>query len=230
MQVQARLIPTRVPKNPEAVVLVLHGGASPRQAGGSNGSKTVSPTQPSVLRMIPIAKRLARGGRGRLAVFRLLNSVRGWDTHHTPVDDASWALEQLRERFGERPIALVGHSLGGRAALLSAAQANVETVVALAPWVYPSDSVPGLTGRRILVVHGSADHIASPERSAAVARSLEKRNEVSYVTVTGGKHAMLRRHKLFDGLAADFVTGALLSQQQTGVAGRVLAGESWLEV
>ena len=219
MQVKARLIDTRVPKSPDAVVLVLHGGASRRQAGGSSETMTVSPTQLSVLRMVPIANRIARDGRGRLAVFRLLNSVRGWDTSHTPVDDARWALEQLRGRFGELPIALVGHSLGGRAALLAASQPDVRTVGALAPWVYPTDVVPGLTGRRILIVHGSADRIASPERSAAVARTLEKSTAVSYVTVRGGKHAMLRRRGLFDGLAADFVTGTLLSQVHSGVAG-----------
>jgi pimeloyl-ACP methyl ester carboxylesterase len=230
MQVQARLIPTRVPKAPEAVVLVLHGGASRRQAGGSSDNMAVSPTQLSVLRMIPIAKRIAREGRGRLAVFRLLNSVRGWDTQHTPVDDARWALEQVRERFGERPVALVGHSLGGRAALLAAAEPDVKTVVALAPWVYSTDTVPRLTGRRILIVHGSADRIASPERSAAVARTLEKTTDVTYVTVTDGKHAMLRRRDLFDGLAADFVTGTLLHRKHSGVAGRVLAGESCFEV
>jgi pimeloyl-ACP methyl ester carboxylesterase len=223
MQVRARLIDTRVPKAPDAVVLVLHGGAS-RQQG-----MMVSPTQLSVVRMIPIAKRIARDGGGRLAVFRLLNSVRGWDTQHTPVDDVSWALEQLQERLGDRPIALVGHSLGGRAALLSAAQPKVKTVVALAPWVYPTDGVPGIHGRRILIVHGSADRIAKPDKSAAVARNLAKTTDVSYVTVRGGKHAMLRRRNLFDGLASDFVTGTLLGKPQRGVAGRVLSGESWIE-
>jgi pimeloyl-ACP methyl ester carboxylesterase len=223
MQVQARLIPTRVPKSPEAVVLVLHGGAARQQ------NMMVSPTQLSVLRMIPIAKRIARDGRGRLAVFRLLNSVRGWDTKHTPVDDAKWALDQLREQLGERPVALVGHSLGGRAALLSAGQPDVKSVVALAPWVYATDGVPDVSGRRILIVHGAADRIASPERSAAVARNLAKTAQLEYVTVRDGKHAMLRRRNLFDGLASDFVTGTLLGDAHRGVAGRVLAGESWFE-
>ncbi len=38
--------------------------------------------------------------RERLAVFRLLNSRRGWDTRHTPVHDARWALDQVAERLG----------------------------------------------------------------------------------------------------------------------------------
>ena len=91
----ARLLATRVPKNPEAVVLVLHGGATRQD------SPMVSPAQLSVLRMVPIARRLARAGRGRLAVFRVLNSSRGWDTAHTPVDDVRWALGQVADRLGD---------------------------------------------------------------------------------------------------------------------------------
>ena len=53
---------------------MLHGGGSRR------GNMMVSPTQLSVLRMIPIATRIVHAGHGRLAVFRLLNSVRGWDS------------------------------------------------------------------------------------------------------------------------------------------------------
>ncbi|MCW2818588.1 MAG: alpha/beta hydrolase, partial [Marmoricola sp.] len=91
-----RLISTRLPRDPAAVALVLHGGGA-REAGTA-----VSPTQLSVLRMLPVAGRLARAGRGRLAVFRLLNSTRGWDSSHTPVDDARWALDQIAERLGSR--------------------------------------------------------------------------------------------------------------------------------
>ena len=88
----ARLVDVRTPARPEGAVVVLHGGASRR------GRMMVSPTQLSVVRMIPVAGRLARAGRGRLAVHRLLNSYRGWDTSHTPVQDAAWAVERLAER------------------------------------------------------------------------------------------------------------------------------------
>src|SRR4051812_22382958 len=104
MHVQHRLIATREPKQADAAVVVLHGGASRGE------QMMVSPTQLSVLRMVPIAKRVARAGRGRLATYRLLNSYRGWDTHHTPVSDARWALEQVQERYGDVPVCLVGHS------------------------------------------------------------------------------------------------------------------------
>ena len=225
MELKPRLIEVAVPDRPAGTVLVLHGGASRR------ANVMVSPTQLSVLRMIPIAARIARVDRERLAVFRLLNSVRGWDTRHTPVRDAWWALDQAAERLGERlPTCLVGHSLGGRAALLAANRPEVRSAVALAPWVDPNDDPHGLSGRQLLIIHGSDDRIASPERSAALARRLSRHTRVGYITVDGGSHAMLGHHELFDGLAAEFASATLLGTPSTGPIARVLAGESWIRV
>jgi pimeloyl-ACP methyl ester carboxylesterase len=218
VELAPRLIEVAVPRDPEGAVLVLHGGASRR------ASPMVSPTQLSVLRMIPIARRVARAGRRRLAVFRLLNTTRGWDTAHTPVQDARWALARVRERLGALPTCLVGHSLGGRAALLAAGEAH--SVVALAPWVYPTDVPAGLDGQEILIVHGARDRIASPARSAALARALG----AAYICVEGGTHAMLGRHRLFDGLAASFAAATLLGLPATGPLARVAAGERRLTV
>jgi alpha-beta hydrolase superfamily lysophospholipase len=221
--VEARLIPTRVPKDPEGVVLVLHGGGSRRRW------MMVSPAQLSVLRMVPIARRAARAGHGRLAVYRLLNSVRGWDTHHTPLRDANWALDEIAERHGRRlPTCLVGHSLGGRAAILSAGAPEVRGVAALAPWVLPGDFPAEPAGRRILIVHGSRDRIADPSRAATVAKALGRRTDVTYVLVEGGRHAMLRRRDLFDGLAADFAALVLLGETGKGPITRVAEGERFI--
>ncbi len=187
----------------------------------------VSPTQLSVLRMIPVARRIARLGEGRLAVFRLLNSRRGWDAHATPLQDVRWALDQLATRLGgPLPSSLVGHSLGGRAALLAAGRPEVRSAVALAPWVYPTDVPDGLSAQRILIVHGTLDRIASPRRSAELAERLSARTSVGYVSVAGGKHAMLRHHALFDRLAAEFVAVTLLGAPATGALARLDAGEA----
>jgi pimeloyl-ACP methyl ester carboxylesterase len=222
MDVRSRLIETAAPAAAEGVVLVLHGG------GSRSADVRVSPTQLSVLRMVPIAQRVARAGRGRLAVFRLLNSVRGWDTSHTPVDDARWAMAQVRDRFGDLPVCLVGHSLGGRAAMLSAGEPAVRSVVALAPWVYPEDGRVRAPGRRILIVHGTDDRIANPARAEAAAALLRRTAQVSVVRVNGGKHAMLRHHDTFDGLAAQFAAATLLGAPAgdggTGPLAQVLAG------
>ena len=208
-------------------MLVLHGGAN------RPGNPMVSPTQLSVLRMIPVARRIARAGDDRLAVFRLLNSVRGWDSQRTPVADVEWALGLLAERFGaDLPIGLVGHSLGGRAALLAGHATPVRSVVALNPWVYPSETAD-LAGRRVLIVHGADDRIASPDHARAVARTIGRSTHVGYVAVPGARHAMLRHGRFFERAASDFVNATLLGDSVTetaaGPVARVLRGESWVE-
>jgi alpha-beta hydrolase superfamily lysophospholipase len=223
-ETRARLLDVRVPRDPVGQVVVMHGGAS------RGHGVPVSPTQLSVVRMVPIARRVARAGRGRLAVVRLLNSVRGWDGDHTPVDDARWALDQLAERFGTAlPTCLVGHSLGGRAALLAATRPEVRSAVALAPWVYETDGRHDLAGRRVLVVHGTDDRIADPARSRAVARDLARTAQVGYVSVAGGSHSMLRHHGRFDRYAAQFAAATLLDETAAGPVGEVLAGQAWVD-
>lgn len=214
----ARLITTRAPRSPDGLVLVLHGGGSRRD------STMVSPAQLSVLRMVPIARRIARAGRGRLAVVRLLNSERGWDTRHTPVEDVRWALDELREQYGELPSCLVGHSLGGRAALLSGDQPGVRSVVALNPWVQSTDRVD-LARRPALIVHGTDDRIADPRRSAAMAERLARTAPVGYLRVTGGQHAMLRHRGVFERAATDFALATLLGARTTGPVDQLLQGE-----
>ena len=225
MRVLSRLVEVSSPRNAEAVVLVLHGGAS------RGDMMHVSPTQLSVLRMIPTARRIAHEGRGRLAVLRLLNSFRGWDARHTPLDDVRWAVDEVVGRYGDRPVGLVGHSLGGRAALLSAGLPEVGSVVALNPWLYPSEGVVP-TRSPVLVVHGLRDRIAAAARSAAYVQTLNRRGPASYVAVAEGKHAMLRRGGVFDRYAAEFAAATLLSDPPdvSGPVGRVLAGERYVKV
>lgn len=193
MELEPRLIEVSVPRDAEAAVLVLHGGASRRR------DMRVSPAQLSVLRMIPIARAIARAGKGRLAVYRLLNARRGWDATHTPVHDARWALEQIPGRR----VGVVGHSLGGRAALMLAP--DVDSVVALNPWVYPDDGRPA-PSTRTLIVHGTADRVASPQRALAVAR----RTGAEFLAVEGGKHAMLSRSSEFVRPTVEWVLDTLL--------------------
>jgi predicted esterase len=221
----ARLIDVAVPAEPAGIVVVLHGGASRRRG------MPVSPTQLSVLRMIPVASRVVRRSGGRLAVLRLLNSSRGWDSEHTPVRDVEWALAEIARRFGPaEPVCLIGHSLGGRAALLAAGQPSVAGVVALAPWVYPTDVAADVAGTPIVIIHGDDDRIASPARSRKVARALSRETDVAYVSVKRGTHAMLGRLDTFDGLAARCAAWMLLGQVEGTVVQRIAAGETWLEV
>lgn len=219
----ARLVPVRTPRDPEGVVIVLHGGAS------RGDRMMVSPAQLSVLRMVPVARRIARAGRSRLAVHRLLNTHRGWDAQTTPVMDLAWALEQVTARHGDLPVSLVGHSLGGRAALLGGNDPQVRSVVALNPWVAPTDRAD-LRGARVLVVHGTDDRIALPSRSADLARRLAATAQVGYVAVPGARHAMLRHGRTFETYAAEFVTATLLGVPPRSEAlAAVLDGAAYVE-
>jgi alpha-beta hydrolase superfamily lysophospholipase len=236
MTTTPRLIATAAPKRPDGIVLVLHGGRE-------EGRTPVRATQLAVLRMVPIARRVAAAGRGRLAVVRVLDLVRGWNgSDAAPVADTRWAVEHCLERFGDLPVGLIGHSMGGRAAMRAAGAPNVRSVVGLAPWLPPGEPTEQLRGKRVLIVHGSADRMTSPEASAAFARSLAGvAAQVSYVSVPGEGHAMLRRPDAFDGVAAAFTAATLLGtdaahagrRTKTGPVANVirqaLAGERWLE-
>jgi predicted esterase len=107
----------------------------------------------------------------------------------------------------------------------------VRSVVALNPWVYPADGDVNLSGRQVLIVHGTEDRIARPEASASAAVRLGRQADVSYVRVEGGKHAMLRRHRDFDRLASDFITATLLDgSRRSRVIDRVLASPGPLAI
>jgi alpha-beta hydrolase superfamily lysophospholipase len=135
------------------------------------------------------------------------------------VADVRWALGQINARFGgEFPVSLVGHSLGGRAALASIGEDQVEGVVALAPWLTQSEPLPRALGARVLIIHGDGDRIASPQRSAEFAQRLSRIAPVSYVIVKGGKHAMLRHHNSFSRPAAEFAVATLTQEDRASAS------------
>ena len=213
---------------PRAVVLVLHGGKARSQA----------PTRPwngAVLRMIPFARAVAR--HDGLVVAQLRYRVRGWNgSAESPVPDARDALAELRRRYPDRPIALIGHSMGGRTALYVADDPSVRAVVALAPWIEAYDPIEPVAGRRLLIAHGNHDRITDPAVSADFARRARTLAEVSYVQVRGSAHTMLRRARLWQELAAAFAVAAVIDEPTLGkghvtnVVGRALAGEASLVV
>jgi alpha-beta hydrolase superfamily lysophospholipase len=217
-----------------AAVLVLHGGRA-------KGTGSVPPWALAVLRMRPFTTALRHAGAGAgLAVVELRHVVRGWNgAAQSPVSDARWALEQMRERFGDVPIGLVGHSMGGRTALAVADEPGVRSIVALAPWIEAGDSPGPVTGRVVLIVHGTLDRMTDPRASAAFAeRARLLAEQVTYLTISGERHAMLRRAQLWHELATGFTIGALLnwplketsSAEATKVVQQALAGEHSITV
>jgi alpha-beta hydrolase superfamily lysophospholipase len=194
------------------IALILHGGRE-------SSTEPVRAHQLAVLRMVPFARRLASGGRAHgLVVARLRFGQRGWNGElRAPVSDARGALADLTRRFPDVPLALVGHSMGGRTALHVADDPSVRVVAALAPWITPTDPVDTMTGRRLLVVHGEADRVTDPrasrryaEQAAAVAES------ASWVGIRGEKHAMLHNPRLWHDLVTGYVLGTLLDASAVG--------------
>ncbi len=194
-------------RHTEAVVLVLHGGRE-------SSTAQVRSHQLAVLRMVPFASWIAHRGQGRVAVARLRYASRGWNGAAgvpAPVRDAEWALRQLTERFPGRPIGLVGHSMGGRTAMRIGGHPLVRGIAGLAPWLPVGEPVSQLAGRRVLLMHGTADRMTSAAGTAAFAGRIEEAGAtVSLVAVEGDGHAMLRRPQLWHELSAQFVLSTVL--------------------
>jgi predicted esterase len=195
---------TTRPSSPAAVVLVLHGGTD----------KSHLPTQwvnLAVLRMVPIAWAVARAGHGSFAVVRLKFAVRGWNgAEASPVADARWALDQISLAYPDVPIALVGHSMGGRVALAVAADPRIVDVVGLAPWVVGSEGVGAHDGQKTLLVHGLSDRMTSAAASRRVVEKLQARGLVaSFVGLESADHAMLRRAGTWDSLVGGYLAASL---------------------
>jgi alpha-beta hydrolase superfamily lysophospholipase len=107
------------PDVPRAIVLVLHGGRSRSQEPGDR-------KRLAYWRMLPIARMIAARGP---AVFVLRYHYRGWNAPAKDAQrDAEWALAELGRRHPGTPVVLVGHSMGGRAALGAAGARNVLAV------------------------------------------------------------------------------------------------------
>jgi pimeloyl-ACP methyl ester carboxylesterase len=68
--------------------------------------------------------------------------------------------------------------------------------------------------RRVLIVHGSRDRIASPGRAETVARNLSRSADVEFVRIPEGKHGMLRHGREFDRRAADFTAESVLTRAE----------------
>jgi len=185
-------------------VLVAHGGTEVSR-------EPVSPLDPAVLRMIPLALAIRHGLRGSgIAVSRPRYRVRGWNGElASPVQDLGDAVDEMGARFGPIPIVLIGHSMGARAAFRVAGHPAVTAVAGLAPWLPPTEPVEQLAARRVLLAHGTADHITSPAETWAYAERARSVTEVATIEVRDGEHTMLRRGALWHRLAVEFSRLAL---------------------
>lgn len=199
----------------EAVVLLLHGG-EPHQLA------PVRPFDVSVLRMRPFGRGMCRAGGGRITVATLRYAVRGWNgERESPLQDARWALDQIAERFGDLPVGLVGHSMGGRVALRMGDQERVRSVAALAPWIPPGEPIPSMAGRTVLLAHGTADTRTDPRQTFALAARFGVESvDVELVKFPGAHHSMLFPARPWHDLVAGFMVRSLLAPVPEGPPGR----------
>lgn len=183
-----------------AVALVLHGGQA-------HSMRPASRRQLSAVRMTPFARALHRAGASAgLAVWTLQYRDRGWNDKGSQVEDVLWALGEVEREHPGAPVYLVGHSMGGRAALAAGGYPSVRAIIALAPWVPDSEAVDHLRGRPVLIAHGTHDRWVDPRGSLDFAvRARRAGVDVTRVEVAGVGHAMLRRISLWHGLTTYFV-------------------------
>jgi alpha-beta hydrolase superfamily lysophospholipase len=189
----------------QAAVLVLPGGAE-------TSLQLTRERQLAGLRMLPIARALhAAGRRQGLAVWMVRYRYRGWNGEQmSPVPDTRWALDAVRRELGAVPVALVGHSMGGRVAMRVAGDDAVRVVVGLAPWLPDGESPDGLAGRELVLAHGTLDRITSPRATRRFAeRAAAAGAAVASFSVRGDTHAMLLRWPTWHRLAVDAVVGGL---------------------
>lgn len=199
-----RLEPVGRPRAPLAtagspVVLVLHGGRANSVESGERKRLTYR-------RMVPFARHLARSG---LPVHLLRYRVRGWNAPaRDALLDARWATAELARRHPGSPVVLLGHSMGGRAALGAADAPNVTAVCALAPWLDGSDPIAQLAGRTVLIAHGDHERWTDPGASYSYAvRAKAAGVAICRFDVPGAGHFMLRRYADWNTIVDRFVLG-----------------------
>jgi pimeloyl-ACP methyl ester carboxylesterase len=189
----------------DGAVLLLHGGKS-------ESYDPVTRTNLTAARMWPFAAPiLRRSGRASIAVGLLRDRYQGWNgTQAEPVRDALWALDETVKTFGSAPVVLVGHSMGGRAALRAAGHPTVRGVVALCPWLPESEPFAQLAGRSVLIAHAAQDKVTDPAASLRYAqRATLVADGVRYRRVAHSGHAMVCGAGRWHRMVADFVAEQL---------------------
>ena len=164
----------------------------------------------SLVRMRAFEQFVRRSARDRGLTTQLLRyRFAGWNgTAADAFTDVRWTIEQIRDEHGPTvPIVLVGHSMGGRAALRAGGDPQVAAVCALAPWTPPDEPVDHLRDQTVAILHGRADRWVPASLSAHFAlRAREAGARVARFTTAGG-HSMLRGSMRWHQFARDVVLG-----------------------
>lgn len=191
------------PRTVRGVVVVAHGGSARSEADAP-------PWSGPALRLWPFTLGAALRGAGHgIAAAQIRYRTRGWNDG-AAVEDGRAALAEVERRFGDVPVALIGHSMGGRLVLRLAGEPSVASVCALAPWLPPGEPVAELGTHPVLVLHGGRDRITDP--GGSLAWSLRARADGARICrfdVRGSGHAMLERPAVWQRMARRFALATL---------------------
>ena len=182
--------------DPSGLVLMLHGGKQ-RSSQPVDGRSASWRRTDAMARAISPALR-----RAGASVWVLRYRARGWNSA-APVEDARWALDEVRRRHGRLPVVLLGHSMGARTSVRVADDPLVTGVVGLAPWLQPDDPVEALAGKHLVAAHGSRDRITSAKLTRAYVRRAAEIATAEFVDMGPVGHYLLRRIPAWNALARE---------------------------
>lgn len=140
-------------------------------------------------------------------------------TGELETEDAAGALDLVRERRPDLPLAIAGWSFGGAVAVRVAAHDEALTAcAAIAPAVRAkpgvTDGLPAPesvgTGRPLLVVCGANDRVVDPADCRSWAGGVEA---ASYVEISGANHFFWARYSTLCRTVGDFLESARSPQR-----------------
>jgi pimeloyl-ACP methyl ester carboxylesterase len=198
-----------VPGRPRALALVLHGGKD-------RSSAPVTGKSLSWRRAHALARALEQPLHDDgVAIWVLRYRSVGWNGDGADkIADTRGALDLVAAELGDVPVVLVGHSMGGRTACHAADHALVRGVVALAPWLPPTDPVAALAGRELHAAHGRRDHITrARDTRAYVDRAREVASAASFTDMGDRGHYLIRGVHAWNAFTLDRVRRILASER-----------------